>query len=114
MLFRSPKRNSPDAYGCPCHLSVTWRLGIGVRQKKRLQSLRKRAGWMSRNFSFSRIPAYEPSLDRRCKRSTSEAFGENAVTEPAVADYQRALSKLVHYRSDDACTGENDLGALGL
>lgn len=50
----------------------------------------------------------------RCKRSTSEAFGEKAVTEPAVADYQRALSKLVHYRSDDACTGEDDLGALGL
>lgn len=41
----------------------------------------------------------------RCKRSISEAFGEKAVTEPAVADYQRALSQLVHYRSDDACTG---------
>ena len=50
----------------------------------------------------------------RRKRSTSEPFNEKAVTESAVADYQRALSELFHYRSDDACTGEDHLGALGL
>ena len=50
----------------------------------------------------------------RRKRSNSEPFDEKAVTESAVADYQRALSEPFHYRSDDARTGEDDLGALGL
>ena len=43
-----------------------------------------------------------------------EPFDEKAVTESTVADYQRALSEPFHYGSDDACAGEDDLGALGL
>jgi hypothetical protein len=50
---------------------------------------------------------------RNVQRSVAEPLDEKAMTEAAVADYQRALSELFHHCSDDARTGQNDIGALG-
>jgi len=79
------------------------RMGWSLRVRFNAKPLQKGSAGVS-GFRFA----------ERRKRSTSEPFDEKAVTESAVADYQRALSKPFHYRSDDACTRKDDLGALGL
>ena len=82
--------------------------------EKTIAKLAKVLGLDQQELFLLANPGIRAFFRSQVQRSTSEAFGEKAVTEPAVTDYQRALSKLVHYRSDDACTGEDDLGALGL
>jgi hypothetical protein len=53
---------APDVPALTTSAKVQWEQRWD--RKKRSQSLRKCSDWISRNSSFSRIQAHEPSLDR--------------------------------------------------
>src|SRR4051812_42852255 len=47
-------------------------------------------------------------------RALAEPFDQEAVSKPVVADGERLPAELRDHGSDDAGSGENDLGPLGL